>query len=126
MVEAPAELEAGVLEARAQGRSTRDHRSQNLRSVPMRFLLTIDLPDPVIGRPGIPIAQMLREIEPVVEHANPLQSGKLLDRLTGETRAMWEVQGLVPIGAPIINTWAPDPGPVGDENETVGFSLTGN
>lgn len=90
----------------------------------MRFVLTINISDDVHS-PGIPIAQILREVEPVVETANPLVRGTLLDRLTGEIRAEWEVWGLVPlVTEPIITTYGPDPGPVGEG--TFGFSLTGN
>jgi hypothetical protein len=63
------------------------------RTVMPRLLLTIDLPDTTV-RPGIPMAQMLREIEPVIELANPLVDGKLLDRLTGEPRAEWTVASI--------------------------------
>jgi hypothetical protein len=53
-------------------------------------MLTMELPDTMV-RPGITIAQAMREIEPVVEMANPLADGKLVDRLTGEMRATWTV-----------------------------------
>jgi hypothetical protein len=62
----------------------------------MRFVLTIDLPEDIQGRPGIPIAQCLREIEPVVEQAMPLTDGKLADRLTGATRATWQYFEVTP------------------------------
>lgn len=90
----------------------------------MRFVLTADIPDQV-HEPGIPLAQVLREIAPVLETANPLVSGKLLDRLTAETRAEWTLYGGVPLGtAPIITSYAPNPGPVG--SGSFGFNLTGN
>jgi hypothetical protein len=90
----------------------------------MRFVLTVDIPDEV-HEPGIPIAQIMREVEPVVEAASPLANGKLLDRQSGATRAEWTVFGGVPLAtAPIITSYGPNPGPVGEG--TFGFSLTGN
>jgi hypothetical protein len=44
---------------------------------------------PSVDRPGIPIAQTLREITPTIEMAVPLQSGFYPDRFSGETKAEW-------------------------------------
>ena len=57
----------------------------------MVIFIRIEVP-PALYRPGIPIAQTLREITPILETANPLDSGNYLDRLSGAVRAEWTCQ----------------------------------
>lgn len=57
----------------------------------MKFFVRIDIPE-AVARPGIPVAQVLREMTPVIETMIPLVSGRLPHRLTGETLAEWTVE----------------------------------
>lgn len=61
----------------------------------MKIVITINLPDsaPGMSRPGIPMAQVMREIAPVIERMNPLVSGVWFDRLSGLREAEWVVTG---------------------------------
>jgi hypothetical protein len=55
----------------------------------MQFVLTINMPT-VPDRPGIPIAQILREVTPVVELQIPVRASHTYnDRLYGTTKATW-------------------------------------
>jgi len=54
------------------------------------FTLVIDVPN-FIDRPGIPIAQIMREVVPLVEAAIPLLSGQHLDRFSQQPKASWNV-----------------------------------
>lgn len=90
----------------------------------MKFVLTVHIPDES-ARPGVDVAQSLRETASVIETQNPLIPGDLEDRLTGEHKAHWETWGYIPlVTAPIIDTFGPNPGPVGEGE--FGISLTGN
>ncbi len=44
---------------------------------------------PSLHRPGIAIAQTLREIIPMIETMVPLKSSSYLDRFSSEVRAEW-------------------------------------
>lgn len=55
------------------------------------IFIRIEVPD-FVKRPGVPIAQTLRNITPVIEMAIPLVSSYYADRISGETKAEWTVQ----------------------------------
>lgn len=59
--------------------------------MPTTIFVKIDIPN-AIDRPGVPMAQILREVVPVIENMIPLKSGFYADRISGVTKAEWTVQ----------------------------------
>lgn len=55
------------------------------------IFLKIDIPNYVM-RPGVPMAQVMREVLPIIETMIPMKSGFMPDRITGETKAEWTYQ----------------------------------
>jgi hypothetical protein len=55
------------------------------------FNLKIEFLD-TLDRPGITIAQVLREVTPLIELMIPLQDGSYADRFSGVTKATWELK----------------------------------
>lgn len=60
--------------------------------MPTTIFVRIEVPS-FVKRPGVPIAQTLREITPVIELMIPLASGNYRDRISGEVKAEWTVEG---------------------------------
>src|SRR4051794_40213056 len=108
MVATPAELEAGVLEARAQDRPARDQP----RGMTMEFVLTVHVDDESTRHAAV-AAQIPREVTATIEMQIPLAPGIYKERLTGSPKPAWQTWNYEPLpNIPIINTHAPDPGPV--------------
>jgi hypothetical protein len=85
------------------------------------FILTVNVHDD-LDRHSQRVATIMRAVAPIIERMNPLTAGQFNDRLSGETLASW-LAG-IPKGPPLIETYGPNPGPVGEGD--VGFNLTGN
>lgn len=76
----------------------------------MRLVLEMYFPDDA-NRPGVIVAQTMREVEPVIERMIPLGAGIVTDRLTGVYKAQWRVEG--DQGDMMLDSLVPNPTPAG-------------